>query len=64
MAEKEETPMYNQEIPGDLFTPEAEKLAVKLAAFDIMKQLCEEGRITKDELYYIARKHDIYVDNK
>ncbi len=43
------------------FTEEAEEIAVKLAAFDIMKQLCDEGKITEDELKYIAKKRDIDI---
>lgn len=37
------------------FPPEAEKMAIKLAAFDIMKQLNKEGKITDEELRYIAK---------
>ncbi len=60
----EEKLICDDQLPEALFTPEAEKLAIKLAAYDIMRQLCEEGRITADELRYIAQKHEICVDNK
>ncbi|SOB96608.1 hypothetical protein [Pseudobutyrivibrio ruminis] len=43
------------------FPPEAEKLAIKLAAFSIMEKLCDEGKITEDELKYIAKKRDIDI---
>ncbi len=44
------------------FTPEAEQWAIKLAAYDILKQLCIEGKITDSELKYIAEKHKIFVE--
>ncbi len=44
------------------FPPGTEEMAIKLAAFDIMKQLCDEGKITEDELKYIADKHNIFVE--
>lgn len=37
------------------FPPEAEEMAIKYAAFDIMKQLNKEGKITDEELRYIAK---------
>lgn len=43
------------------FSPEAEKIAIKLAAFAIMEKLCDEGKITEDELKYIAKKRDIDI---
>lgn len=43
------------------FPPETEKLAIKLAAFAIMKQLCDDGKITEDELKYIAKKREIDI---
>lgn len=43
------------------FSPEAEKLAIKLVAFSIMEKLCDEGKITEDELKYIAKKRDIDI---
>ena len=43
------------------FPPEEEKLAIKLAAFAIMKQLCDDGKITEDELKYIAKKREIDI---
>lgn len=49
----------NPEIP---FSPEAEEKAITLAAFNIMKQFCEEGKITKEELQYLAEKYGISVE--
>jgi hypothetical protein len=43
------------------FPPEAEIIAIKLAAFAIMKQLCDDGKITEDELKYIAKKREIDI---
>ncbi len=43
------------------FSPEAEKLAIKLAAFGLMIQLCDEGKITKDELNYIKKKRGVDI---
>ncbi len=37
----------------------AEDQAIKLAAFSIMKELCEEGKITEEELRYIAEKRNL-----
>ncbi|MBO6208609.1 MAG: hypothetical protein J6O73_17005 [Lachnospiraceae bacterium] len=48
-----------KEIPEFVFPPETEQIAIKLAAYDILRQLCEEGRISKAELQYIAEKHNI-----
>ena len=48
-------------MPEINFSPETEKLAIRLAAFDIVKQLCNEGKITKEELRYMAEKYDIGV---
>lgn len=45
------------------FPPEAEKEAIKLAAYDIMKQLSAEGKITAGEIKYLANKHRIPVEN-
>ena len=44
------------------FPPEAEEMAIKYAAFDIMKQLNKEGKITDEELRYIAKKRNIPVE--
>ena len=44
------------------FPPEAEEMAITLAAFDIMKQLFKEGMITEAELMYLAEKHEIPID--
>ena len=51
------------EILKNAFPPETEEIAIKLAAYDIMKQLCEENRITKEELKYIAEKRQIPIEN-
>ncbi|WP_157047654.1 hypothetical protein [Cellulosilyticum ruminicola] len=44
------------------FPPEAEEMAIKLAAFDIMKQLKKEGKLTDEELRYIAKKRNLPVE--
>ena len=44
------------------FPPEAKEMAIKYAAFDIMKQLNKEGKITDEELRYIAKKRNIPVE--
>lgn len=43
------------DIPGIEFPPETEEWAITLAAFDVMKKLCEERRISKEELEFIAK---------
>ncbi len=43
------------DIPRIEFPPETEEWAITLAAFDVMKKLCEEGRISKEELEFIAK---------
>ena len=53
-----------KELKEITFPPEAEEMAIKYAAFDIMKQLYEDGRITKKELQFIAKKHNIPVDKE
>ncbi len=53
-----------KDMPEIEFPPEVEEMAIKLAAFDIMKQLYEDGRITKKELQFIAKKHNIPVDKE
>ena len=50
------------DMPEIIFPPEAEEMAIKLAAYDIMRQLCKDGKITKKELQYIAKKHNISID--
>lgn len=50
------------DMPKIKFPLEAKEQAITLAAFDIMKQLCDEGRITKEELKNIAEKHKICVE--
>ena len=44
------------------FSKEAEELAIKLAAFDIVQNACKEGKITEEELRYIAKKRGIPMD--
>lgn len=53
-----------KDIPEITFPPEVEEMAIKLAAFDIMKQLCDDRKITKNELEYIAKKHNVPVDKE
>ena len=48
-------------IPRIEFPPETEEWAITLAAFDVMKKLCEEGRISKEELEFIAKKREYEV---
>ena len=49
------------DIPGIEFPPETEEWAITLAAFDVMKKLCEEGRISKEKLEFIAKKREYEV---
>lgn len=49
------------DIPGIESPPETEEWAITLAAFDVMKKLCEEGRISKEELEFIAKKREYEV---
>lgn len=51
-------------IPEISFPPGSEEEAIKLAAFDIMRQLCREGKITEKELKFIAEKHEIDIEKK
>lgn len=53
------TGSYQQQIGNISFSGEAETEAVKLAAFDILKQLNKEGHISSDELRFIAEKRKI-----
>jgi hypothetical protein len=53
--------MVMKELKELTFPPEAEKMAIKYAAFDIMKQLNKEGKITDEELRYIAKKRDLPI---
>lgn len=53
-----------KDMPEITFPPEVEEMAIKLAAFDIMKQLCDDGKITKSELDYIAKKRIVPVDKE
>ncbi len=50
------------EIPEIKFPPDAEKMAITLAAFDIMKQLCREGKISQEELRKVAQKRNIPIE--
>ena len=50
------------DMPEIIFPPEAEEMAIKYAAFDIMKQLNKEGKITDEELRYIAKKRDLPIE--
>lgn len=53
-----------KDMPEITFPPEVEEMAIKIAAFDIMKQLCDDGKITKSELDYIAKKRNVPVDKE
>lgn len=53
-----------KDMPEITFPPEVEEMAIKLVAFDIMKQLCDDGKITKNELDYIAKKRNVPVDKE
>ena len=44
------------------FPPETEEWATTLAAFDVMKMLCEEGKISKEELEFIAKKRGLEIE--
>ena len=48
--------MSVKELKDLTFPPEAEEMAIKFAAFDIMKQLNKDAKITDEELRYIAKK--------
>lgn len=50
------------DIPGIEFPPETEEWAIALAAFDVMKKLCEEGKISKEELEFIAKKRGLEIE--
>ena len=50
------------EIPTINFEPKAMEMAIKLAAFDIMKQARKEGLVTEEELKYLANKHNILIE--
>ena len=52
------------EIKEITFPPGTEELAIKLAAFDIMKQFYDERKITEGELRYLAGKFNIPVEKK
>ncbi len=43
------------------FPPGTEEIAITYAAYDIMRQLCEEGKITEAELKYLEEKYKISV---
>lgn len=50
------------DMPEIKFPPGTEEWAIKLAAFDIVKKLFKEGKITEEEFHYIARKHNIPIE--
>ena len=50
------------DIPEITFPPEIQEWAITLAAFDVMKMLCEEGRISKEELEFIAKKRGLEIE--
>ena len=50
------------DIPEITFSPEIQEWAITLAAFDVMKMLCEEGRISKEELEFIAKKRGLEIE--
>ena len=50
------------ELKDITFPPEAEEMAIKLAAYNIMKQLNKEGKITDEELRYIAKKRNLPIE--
>ena len=52
--------MYD--IPEITFPFGTEEAAIKYAAYDIMRQLCVEGKISNAELKYIAEQYDISID--
>ena len=50
------------DIPEITFPPEIQEWAIKLAAFDLIKQLCKEQKITEEELRFIAKKNGIPIE--
>ena len=50
------------DIPEITFPPKIQEWAITLAAFDVMKMLCEEGRISKEELEFIAKKRGVEIE--
>ena len=50
------------DIPEIIFPPEIQEWAIKLAAFDLIKQLCKERKITEEELHFIAKKNGIPIE--
>ena len=64
MSKKKVSQEVQVVIPKIPFSQEVEKMAIKLAAYHIMKQLYLDGKITKDELQYISIKHNICVEEK
>ncbi len=54
--------MCMDKIPEIIFPPEAKDWAIKLAAFDILKQLCKEGKLLEEELQFIAKKNGIPIE--
>ncbi len=51
-----------KEIPEIRLPTDTERMAITLAAFDIMKQLCIEGKISKEELRLIAQRKNIPIE--
>ena len=45
-----------------IYPPGTEEMAIKYAAYDIMRQLRAEGKISDAELKYIAEKYQISLD--
>lgn len=64
MSKKKATQEVQVVIPKIPFAQEVEEMAIKLVAYDIMKQLHQEGKITKDELQYISIKYNICIEEK
>ena len=44
------------------FPLEIEKMAIRLAAYNIIKELEQEGMISAEELFYIREKYQIPVE--
>ena len=44
------------------YPPEIEKMAIRIAAYNIIKELEEEGMISEEELFYIRERYQIPVE--
>lgn len=44
------------------FPQEVEEMAIRLVAYNIMKELANEGLISEEELAYIREKNEIPVE--